>query len=70
MELLQSLVELVDLNRVEVQLVEREGDLLVREEPGLLPVPHERFRVLVIEHEAPCLARLPLPHFDHPRPPF
>jgi hypothetical protein len=63
-ELLERRVELVQLHGLEL-VAERERDLLVREEAGLLALAHERSGVLMVEHDA-HLAPLPLLELPYP----
>ena len=49
-QLLERRVELVQLAGLEIELAERQRDLVVREEAGFLPLPDERFRLFVLEH--------------------
>jgi hypothetical protein len=51
-ELVELLVELVDLNRVQLQFVERERDLLLCQEAGLLSLADERLRGVVVQRHA------------------
>jgi hypothetical protein len=49
LKLVECLVELVELRRLEPELVERKRDLLVRQEPSFLPLTNERPRFLVLK---------------------
>jgi hypothetical protein len=48
-KLLEGLVELVDLRRIEVELVERERDLLLREKSGFLPLADQRLGAVLLQ---------------------
>ena len=63
-ELLERRVELVELQRLEL-VAQRERDLLVREEAGLLALAHERSGVLMVEDDAHSA---PLPLLEIPYP--
>ena len=51
-ELVELLVELVDLGRVELQLVERERDFLLRQEARLLALADERLGGVFVQRHA------------------
>jgi hypothetical protein len=61
-EIFERLVELVDLRRVEVELVECENDLLLRHEAGLLALADERFGSVVVQRQASRSIPSPLFH--------
>ena len=46
-QLVESGVEILDLIRVEIELVKGDRDLVMREKPCFLPLPHERQRGVV-----------------------
>ena len=51
-KLVELLVELVDLDRVQLQLVERERDFLLRQEAGLLALADERLGGVFVQRHA------------------
>ncbi len=51
-ELVELLVELVDLNRVQLQLVQRERDLLLHQEACLLSLADERLGGVIVQRHA------------------
>jgi hypothetical protein len=59
-KLLERLVELVEIDRLDLELVERERDVLVRQEAGLLALPNERLCILMLEDQrSPLSFRVP-----------
>ena len=51
-ELFERAVELVDLHRVELELVQRDCDLFLRQEAGLLALTDERLRGVFVQRHA------------------
>jgi hypothetical protein len=61
-ELVELLEELVDLSGVQVELVERECHLFLRQETGVLPLADERLGGVLVQHHA--FRSIPSPLFQ------